>query len=172
MHRLLCLVSLLLPLALADAAASSAEKGGQTSVRVDGTVTLRVLQTKACKGTRYKFATDIACSDIGTFRGMPVSGKASYAWRWTTKGKRTQEVGNLGLNLGNGLLYLRLTGEFKAIGKTTTQRGVARTTGKVSFRQGSFAYKGKTATGTYSLDLTRNATTYKVLKLKVHAVVH
>ena len=164
MSRFLCLAFLIV---LADNA-SSAAKAAQTNVRVEGTVLLKVLKTNACKGDKFS----IACSDTGRFRGKPVSGKASYSWRWNTKDKRTQEVGNLGLNLGNGLLYLRLSGVLKHIGTPTAQRGVSRTTGKVRFLQGSFAYKGKTAAGTYVLDLIRSATTYETLKLTVHAVVH
>jgi hypothetical protein len=161
-----CSSAALSVLALASGASASTQ-APQATVRVVGTVTLKALKTKACKGTRY----NISCSDDGSFRGSPRSGKASYAWRWTTTGRVTREVGNLGLNLSNGLLYLRLNGIFKAVGKATTSRGVARTTGTVSFFRGSFAYKGKKASGSYTLELVRDATSYRTLKLTVRAVV-
>ena len=144
----------------------------EANLAVEGTVTLRPLKTNACKAGTYQGGmSDLACSDSGTFKGKPVPGKASYAWRWTSKNGATEEVGNLGLNLGNGLLYLRLKGAFKPIGKVTLDKGVARTTGKVSFLQGSFAYKRRTASGTYTLDLVRDAKTYRTLKLTLHAIV-
>jgi hypothetical protein len=170
MRLLACSIVALSLLVLASGA-SSTPGARQATVRVDGTVVLRAFKTKACNATRYGTGSNISCGDVGAFRGTPSSGKASYSWRWTTKGGVTREVGNLGLNLGNGLLYLRLRGTLKTVGKATATRGVARTTGRVTFFRGSFAYRGKTATGTYTLDLVRDATTYRTLKLTVHAVV-
>ncbi|MDX6511898.1 MAG: hypothetical protein QOE36_1402 [Gaiellaceae bacterium] len=167
MRLLACSSAVVSLLALAGGASATP----RSTIRLDGTVTLKVMKTKACKATRYGAGSNLACSDVGTYRGAPNSAKASYAWRWTTTGKVTSEVGNLGLNLGHGLLYLRLKGTLKTVGKPTTNKGVARTTGTVRFFKGTFAYKGKKASGTYTLDLVRNATAYRTLKLTVHAVV-
>ncbi len=140
---------------------------------VRGTVTLRALKGNACKSTVVKATkeTYISCSDVGRFRGAPAGGGASYAWRWRTRGKATSELGNLGINLGHGFAYFRLSGAFRPIGKVTTARGVARTTGTLRFLQGTFDYKGKTASGTYTFDVIRDAKTYRTLRLQIQALL-
>jgi hypothetical protein len=143
-------------------------------VKIDGAIALKQLKTAACKSGTGKVKgvkeTDISCSDTGVLNRKGVS----YAWLWRLRGPKggsVSEVGNLGINRGDGFLYLHMTGKVKTVGKSTTKHGVARVTGTVSFLKGTGPYKKRTATGTYTFDVVRNATTYQVLKLTLHVTV-
>jgi hypothetical protein len=144
-------------------------------LRLDGTVKLKPLRASACKPTGNKQDSYIDCTDPGEFVGTAAGAKrnfgASYSWFWHTRGKTVTETGNLGINLGNGFIYFRLTGALRTIGKATTARGVARTTGTLRFFKGTRAYKRRTASGRYTFDIVRNRTTYTKLEIHIHAVV-
>jgi hypothetical protein len=159
-------IALFAVIATALAAASSQDG-------MSGTIRLNSIGTAKCKsGTgkvRGKKETDIQCYDAGRYAGMPVSGGASYSWVWYSRqGDPVIERGTIAINLGKGDVYLAAQGTVVTIGKVTTSYGKARTTGTWKFHNGNRAYKSATGSGTYTLDVVRNATTYKILKLTIN----
>jgi cytochrome c5 len=160
-------------LALAAAAVLSAQSFAASTTRIAGTAKLKPIKAAACKArsgkVNGKAETDINCQDTGLFQGAPRRNTgAAYSWYWRMRsGKPVKEVGTFTLNFGNGVVYLSLKGTFRTVGKATKTRGVGRTTGKWRFMRGTGAYKGGAGSGTYRLDMSRNATTYRMLNVKL-----
>ena len=168
---------LLVVLAAALAVAITAESFGAAATRIDGTAMLKPIKGSTCKVTTGKVQgkneTDIACQDIGLFQGSPRNNSGTgYSWRWTSRpGEATKEVGNLLLNFGKGTVLLSVKGTFRSVGKATKTSAVALTKGTWRVKSGTGAYKGVTGSGSYRLDLRRNATVYKLLKVTLSGTV-
>jgi hypothetical protein len=134
------------------------------AVPIDGPV-LRPIAIKRCKGGNGKLegerVTQLQCTSTGTLTGRPRVGGVSNGWLWTRHASgRTDDLSYLGVNFGDGVLTLTLTGSVKVIGKPTNQSGHATTTGTWQMKSGTGLYAGLTGTGTYSFDFKRNATRY------------
>lgn len=161
----------LVAIALAGLAASPA-LAGSSAIKVAGVSNLKPLKFSACKSTTGHVngtkETDVSCLDEGTFRGAPKLGGLSYAWLWRVRAKmKTLEVGNLTVNFGDGIVYLRLVGTVRTIGRTTQSAGAAETTGTWKIQKGTDRYKNRQASGTYTFDIKREGLRYQTLSLKL-----
>lgn len=157
--------ALLAACAVSAAAVSASSLAAPAAVPIDGTVVLKPITFKSCKSVSGKLkgrqVTQIQCTSTGTLTGRPRLGGVGSGWLWTQypSGKAT-ETANVGINFGNGIVNLALTGSVKVIGTSTPQAGHAVTTGTWKLKSGTRAYKGLAGTGTYTFDFKRNATRY------------
>jgi hypothetical protein len=164
-----CLATVAVCFAAAGLAASRA-------VAIDGAIALKPIAIKSCKSGTGRLegerVTQIQCTSSGVLRGLPRLGGVSNGWLWTLRpAGRTDEIANLGVNFGNGVATLALTGSVKVIGASTATSGHAITTGIWKLKQGTGVYKGLRGRGTYSFDIKRTATRYISLTMTLHGVL-